>query len=75
VYNVLRFFFFNFNDFRKINFKKVWCPMTAEFFDYYLKSAINRKLLLAVMNPNKFRVCQYLIRFHERRNDKVIFFF
>jgi len=45
--------------------------MTAEFFDYYLKSAINRKLLLAVMNPNKFRFCQYLIRFHERRNDKV----
>ena len=45
--------------------------MTAEFFDYYLKSSQNRKLLLAVMNPNKFRVCQYLIRFHERRNDKV----
>ena len=26
------------------------------------------------MNPNKFRACQYLIRYHERRNDKIIVF-
>ena len=26
------------------------------------------------MNPNKFRVCQFLIRFHEQRNDKIIVF-
>lgn len=26
------------------------------------------------MNPNKFRVCQFLIRYHERRNDKIIVF-
>ncbi|KAL3092361.1 hypothetical protein niasHS_007570 [Heterodera schachtii] len=58
----------------KVQCAEVWCPMTAEFFDYYLKSSINRKLLLAVMNPNKYRVCQYLIRFHERRNDKIIVF-
>uniref|UniRef100_A0A914MQR0 General transcription and DNA repair factor IIH helicase/translocase subunit XPB n=1 Tax=Meloidogyne incognita TaxID=6306 RepID=A0A914MQR0_MELIC len=58
----------------RVQCAEVWCPMTAEFFDYYLKSAINRKLLLAVMNPNKFRFCQYLIRFHERRNDKIIVF-
>ncbi|CAH8639290.1 unnamed protein product [Heterobilharzia americana] len=32
------------------------------------------KLLLAVMNPNKFRACEYLIRYHERRNDKIIVF-
>uniref|UniRef100_A0A183CD93 General transcription and DNA repair factor IIH helicase/translocase subunit XPB n=1 Tax=Globodera pallida TaxID=36090 RepID=A0A183CD93_GLOPA len=58
----------------KVQCAEVWCPMTAEFFDYYLKSSINRKLLLSVMNPNKYRVCQYLIRFHERRNDKIIVF-
>lgn len=45
--------------------------MTAEFFSYYLKSGIARRLLLAVMNPNKYRVCQYLINYHEKRNDKV----
>lgn len=26
------------------------------------------------MNPNKFRVCQFLIKYHERRNDKIIVF-
>ena len=26
------------------------------------------------MNPNKFRACQFLVRFHERRNDKIIVF-
>lgn len=46
--------------------------MTAEFYAYYLRSNMARRLLLSVMNPNKFRVCQYLIRYHERRNDKVI---
>ena len=30
--------------------------------------------LLYVMNPNKFRCCQYLIRYHERRGDKTIVF-
>ncbi|KAK3753721.1 hypothetical protein QZH41_013801, partial [Actinostola sp. cb2023] len=30
--------------------------------------------LLYVMNPNKFRSCEFLIRYHERRNDKVIVF-
>ncbi|VEL38811.1 unnamed protein product [Protopolystoma xenopodis] len=33
-----------------------------------------KKLLLAVTNPNKFRACEYLIRYHERRNDKIIVF-
>ena len=26
------------------------------------------------MNPNKFRICQYLIKLHEKRNDKIIIF-
>ena len=26
------------------------------------------------MNPSKFRACQFLIRYHERRNDKIIVF-
>ena len=30
--------------------------------------------LLFVMNPSKFRACQFLIRYHERRNDKIIVF-
>ena len=26
------------------------------------------------MNPNKFRTCEFLVRYHEKRNDKVIVF-
>lgn len=58
----------------KVQCAEVWCPMSPEFFREYLQTKSQRKLLLAVMNPNKFRACQFLIRYHERRNDKIIVF-
>ncbi|KAK0417240.1 hypothetical protein QR680_012900 [Steinernema hermaphroditum] len=58
----------------KVQCAEVWCAMTAEFYHHYLKSPIARRLLLSVMNPNKFRICQFLINYHERRNDKIIVF-
>ncbi|VDN04968.1 unnamed protein product [Thelazia callipaeda] len=58
----------------KVQCAEVWCPMTAEFYSYYLRAQIGRRLLLAVMNPNKFRICHFLIKYHERRNDKIIVF-
>jgi DNA excision repair protein ERCC-3 len=58
----------------RVSCAEVWCPMSAEFYNCYLDAKIARKLLLAVMNPNKFRVCEFLIRYHERRNDKIIVF-
>ncbi|GMN31998.1 hypothetical protein TIFTF001_003492 [Ficus carica] len=55
---------------------EVWCPMTKEFFAEYLKKENSRKKqALYVMNPNKFRACEFLIRFHEQqRGDKIIVF-
>lgn len=53
---------------------EVWCPMTKEFYREYLPSSPNRRKLLYGMNPNKFRMCQYLVQFHEKRGDKVIIF-
>ncbi|KAK6777657.1 hypothetical protein RDI58_024375 [Solanum bulbocastanum] len=55
---------------------EVWCPMTEEFFAEYLKQENHRKRkALYVMNPNKFRACEFLIRFHEQqRADKIIVF-
>lgn len=55
---------------------EVWCPMTKEFFAEYLKKENSkRKQALYVMNPNKFRACEFLIRFHEQqRGDKIIVF-
>ncbi|KAJ2779224.1 DNA repair helicase RAD25 [Coemansia javaensis] len=53
---------------------EVWCDMTPEFYKAYLEEASKKRLLIYVMNPNKFRACQYLIRFHEERGDKIIVF-
>ncbi|PKA66278.1 DNA repair helicase XPB1 [Apostasia shenzhenica] len=55
---------------------EVWCPMTKEFFAEYLKKENSKKKqALYVMNPNKFRACEFLVRFHEQqRGDKIIVF-
>lgn len=54
---------------------EVWCPMTAEFMsEYLMASESRRKQLLCVLNPNKMRVCQYLLNYHKERGDKIIIF-
>ncbi|KAL9655405.1 hypothetical protein ABK040_011246 [Willaertia magna] len=53
---------------------EVWCPMTAEFYSEYLTANAKKKTLLYVMNPNKFRACEFLIRYHEKQGDKIIIF-
>ncbi|XP_050470449.1 general transcription and DNA repair factor IIH helicase subunit XPB isoform X3 [Bombus huntii] len=58
----------------RVQCAEVWCPMSPEFYREYLGCKMTKKLLLYVMNPNKFRCCQYLIRYHERRGDKTIVF-
>ena len=60
----------------KVQCAEVWCQMTPDFFQEYISCTHNKflRLLLCVMNPNKFRACQFLIRYHERRNDKIIVF-
>ncbi|CAF1536606.1 unnamed protein product [Rotaria magnacalcarata] len=60
----------------KVQCAEVWCQMTPDFFQEYVSvtNDKHRRLLLCVMNPNKFRACQFLIRYHERRNDKIIVF-
>ncbi|CAI9741644.1 general transcription and DNA repair factor IIH helicase subunit XPB-like [Octopus vulgaris] len=58
----------------KVQCAEVWCPMTPEFYREYLHTHSQKRLLLYTMNPNKFQSCQFLIQFHERRNDKIIVF-
>ena len=48
--------------------------MTAEFYAEYIKASSRKRRLLYVMNPNKFRACQFLIQYHEKRGDKIIVF-
>jgi len=53
---------------------EVWCNMTPEFYREFLTMRSMKKLLLCVMNPNKFRAAQFLIKYHEKRGDKTIVF-
>lgn len=64
----------NFGYIAKVQCSEVWCPMQAEFYREYLTARPSKRLLFYVMNPNKFKACQYLIKYHERRSDKVIVF-
>ncbi|XP_078573566.1 general transcription and DNA repair factor IIH helicase/translocase subunit XPB-like [Branchiostoma floridae x Branchiostoma japonicum] len=64
----------NNNFIARVQCAEVWCPMTPEFYREYLAIQTKKRTLLYTMNPNKFRACQFLVRFHERRNDKVIVF-
>jgi len=50
--------------------------MTPEFLREYLKpkTTASQRQLLFVMNPNKARACDYLVRYHETRGDKIIVF-
>ncbi|XBW38577.1 hypothetical protein QEN19_004165 [Hanseniaspora menglaensis] len=53
---------------------EVWCPMTSEFYQEYLRESARKRMLLYIMNPTKFQACQYLIQYHEARGDKIIVF-
>ena len=54
---------------------EVWCPMTREFYKSYLKvENERRRALLYVCNPLKLVACEFLVRFHEERGDKIIIF-
>ncbi len=53
---------------------EVWCPMTSEFYNEYLREKSRKRMLLYIMNPRKFQACQFLINYHENRGDKIIVF-
>ncbi|XP_005184704.2 general transcription and DNA repair factor IIH helicase subunit XPB [Musca domestica] len=58
----------------RVQCAEVWCPMSPEFYREYLTAKTSKKMLLYVMNPSKFRSCQFLIKYHELRGDKTIVF-
>ena len=64
----------------KVKCVEVWCPMTQEFYREYVQGCISGNTnyrvqrLLYVMNPNKVRTCEYLVRYHTKRGDKIIIF-
>lgn len=58
---------------------EVWCPMPTEFYKAYMQVAegdtrTRSRSLFCAMNPSKFQACDYLIRYHESRGDRIIVF-
>lgn len=59
----------------RVQCAEVWCPMPPDFHrEYYRLKKPSLKFTLCAVNPNKFQACQYLIRYHEARGDKIIVF-
>lgn len=53
---------------------EICCPLPTDFFQVYLiESGMTRQNLCA-LNPNKARVCDFLIRYHESRGDRILVF-
>ena len=49
------------------------CTLCAVFFFRRLIS-LPQKDLIASLNPEKFRACQFLIQYHEARGDQILVF-
>ena len=62
----------------KVMCAEVWCPMTKEFFSEYIRNSVSGKSrlqrLLYVLNPRKFRMCEFLVKYHAEKGHKIIIF-
>ena len=59
----------------KVQCLEVRCEMAKDFYDSYLRESDHKKKkLLCVMNPIKFLTCEYLMRQHMERGDKILVF-
>ncbi|KAH8556455.1 P-loop containing nucleoside triphosphate hydrolase protein [Umbelopsis sp. PMI_123] len=60
----------------KVICTQIELDMTPVFADAYANIAggntHHTKALLAILNPNKFRICEQLVRYHEGKGDKVL---
>lgn len=54
---------------------EVQCRMTEVFMREYLREHTSQEAqLLSALNPTKVGCCEYLVRLHEMRGDKIIIF-
>ena len=58
----------------RVQCAEVRCPMPIEFYEQYMQANTRDRSLFCVTNPSKFQACQYLIKHHEKRGDKIIVF-
>jgi DNA excision repair protein ERCC-3 len=53
---------------------EICCPMPSDFFACYLCEGGQIRKDLCVLNPTKARICDFLIRYHESRGDRILVF-
>jgi DNA excision repair protein ERCC-3 len=53
---------------------EICCSMPPKFYDKYLSESSSTRQLLCALNPNKARICDFLVKYHENRGDRVLVF-
>mmetsp|Transcript_49018 Transcript_49018/g.98254 ORF Transcript_49018/g.98254 Transcript_49018/m.98254 type:complete len:633 (-) Transcript_49018:380-2278(-) len=53
---------------------EVCCPMPVNFYERYLIETGSIRQTLCALNPNKARICDFLVRYHESRGDRILVF-
>nr|UXY87479.1 DNA repair helicase [Cryptomonas sp.] len=53
---------------------EICCNMPVDFYERYLCESSSTRQILCALNPNKARVCDFLIRYHESRGDRILVF-
>lgn len=53
---------------------EICCSMPAKFYGKYLSESSSIRQILCALNPNKARICDFLIRYHETRGDRILVF-
>jgi DNA excision repair protein ERCC-3 len=53
---------------------EICCDMPIDFYERYLSESSSTRQILCALNPNKARVCDFLIRYHENRGDRILVF-
>jgi DNA excision repair protein ERCC-3 len=53
---------------------EICCTMPSKFYERYLSESSSIRQILCALNPNKARICDFLIRYHEDRRDRILVF-
>ena len=53
---------------------EICCTMPSKFYERYLSESSSIRQILCALNPNKAKICDFLIRYHEDRGDRILVF-
>ena len=53
---------------------EICCTMPSKFYERYLSESSTIRQILCALNPNKAKICDFLVRYHEDRGDRILVF-